>query len=320
METLKEEKKILFIQKRGLLFFETLKKEVKIKSYSIKFHGKGNYKIDYVDFVLIDAYNNEYEYFALNSELNSFLNKFQLSIKEPVIEIKKEIVNNPQKAETVNISNNTEHQITLNANEKIYIGKHIEEVLKNSRIGVTEFAKTIGLTRNVIYDIFKRESIDTDLLQTISKALNFNFFSLYTFDTIKNNISLKIEVKKQPDKEDSSEIDSLIHELLTMFPVFNKKDKSFSLKAFEDSAYELNWNNEWQCLIYPANIESTSLILNSPNMHNMLLETLIQMKIFILGNHKNLDKKSKSTLIKLFINIQTLLLKVNALEEIRIVP
>ncbi|PBQ32920.1 hypothetical protein CNR22_14430 [Sphingobacteriaceae bacterium] len=63
---------------------------------------------------------------------------------------------------------------------KLHIGKKIKEVWKKSRLKGTEFAAAINRDRQVIYDIFKRESIDTELLQQISKVLNHDFFSYYS--------------------------------------------------------------------------------------------------------------------------------------------
>ncbi|MCD6017385.1 MAG: hypothetical protein K0S53_506 [Bacteroidetes bacterium] len=62
----------------------------------------------------------------------------------------------------------------------IHIGKRIKEELHLQDISVSDFAKKIGKSRNVIYDIFERESVDTGLLYTIGKALNCDFFSLYS--------------------------------------------------------------------------------------------------------------------------------------------
>lgn len=62
----------------------------------------------------------------------------------------------------------------------IHIGKKIKEELYRQGVSVTEFAKKINRSRNVVYDIFDRESIDTELLNKISRILNCNFFSLYT--------------------------------------------------------------------------------------------------------------------------------------------
>lgn len=62
----------------------------------------------------------------------------------------------------------------------IHIGKKIKEELYKQNISVSDFAKKISRSRNVVYDIFGRESIDTDLLNRISKVLNYDFFSIYS--------------------------------------------------------------------------------------------------------------------------------------------
>lgn len=62
----------------------------------------------------------------------------------------------------------------------IHIGKKIREELDTQGLSVTDFAKKINRSRNVAYDIFERESIDTALLNKIAKVLNVNFFSLYS--------------------------------------------------------------------------------------------------------------------------------------------
>lgn len=62
----------------------------------------------------------------------------------------------------------------------IHIGKKIKEELYKQNISVSVFAKKINRSRNVVYDIFGRKSIDTDLLNRISKVLNYDFFSIYS--------------------------------------------------------------------------------------------------------------------------------------------
>lgn len=62
---------------------------------------------------------------------------------------------------------------------KVHIGKKIKEVWTASRLKGTEFATLINKDRQVIYDIFKRETIDTGLLETISKVLDHDFFNYY---------------------------------------------------------------------------------------------------------------------------------------------
>lgn len=63
---------------------------------------------------------------------------------------------------------------------KIHIGKKIKEVWRASRLKGTEFAVAINKDRQVIYDIFKRETIDTGLLQKIGKVLDHDFFNYYS--------------------------------------------------------------------------------------------------------------------------------------------
>ncbi|MBL4652294.1 MAG: helix-turn-helix domain-containing protein [Flavobacteriales bacterium] len=60
---------------------------------------------------------------------------------------------------------------------KVHIGVRIKEVIRNKNISVSEFAKEINYSRRNIYSIFTKESIDTNLLNKISKSLDHNFFA-----------------------------------------------------------------------------------------------------------------------------------------------
>jgi transcriptional regulator with XRE-family HTH domain len=62
----------------------------------------------------------------------------------------------------------------------VHIGKKIKEVVVQTRLKKTEFADLINISRTVVYDIFKRETIDTALLKKISTVLNHDFFSYYS--------------------------------------------------------------------------------------------------------------------------------------------
>ena len=61
----------------------------------------------------------------------------------------------------------------------IHIGFHIKQVIETKEVSITDFAKEINKSRTVVYHIFTRQSIDTNLLVAISKALDYNFFQLY---------------------------------------------------------------------------------------------------------------------------------------------
>lgn len=67
---------------------------------------------------------------------------------------------------------------------KIHIGKKIQEAVEQSRFSVTQFANLINKSRTVVYDIFERDTLDTGLLQQISKVLNQNFFKYYNYDIV----------------------------------------------------------------------------------------------------------------------------------------
>ncbi len=59
------------------------------------------------------------------------------------------------------------------------IGKKIKDVLYESRISVQDFSKKINKSRSAAYAILDRDTIDTGLLEQISKALDHDFFQYY---------------------------------------------------------------------------------------------------------------------------------------------
>jgi len=62
----------------------------------------------------------------------------------------------------------------------MHIGLIIKEELKREGKGATWLAEQLKCNRQSLYYTFKQESIDTDLLFRISKALNYDFFALYS--------------------------------------------------------------------------------------------------------------------------------------------
>ena len=63
----------------------------------------------------------------------------------------------------------------------IHIGKLIEEELHRQERSVTWFANKLYLRPEPIHiKIFKRQSIDTELLLRISQVLHVNFFEYYS--------------------------------------------------------------------------------------------------------------------------------------------
>ena len=64
----------------------------------------------------------------------------------------------------------------------IHIGKLIERELRRQERSVSWFARNLYCERSNVYDIFKRRSIDTELLLRISRLLGHNFFEDYARD------------------------------------------------------------------------------------------------------------------------------------------
>ena len=63
---------------------------------------------------------------------------------------------------------------------ELHIGKKIKDRAEQLRIGPTELAEKINSSKQNIYSIFKRDSLDTAILSKISIALEYDFFSLYS--------------------------------------------------------------------------------------------------------------------------------------------
>ncbi|MDP1746187.1 MAG: helix-turn-helix transcriptional regulator [Bacteroidota bacterium] len=79
---------------------------------------------------------------------------------------------------------------------KIHIGEKIKSQAKELRIGTTELAKSINTSKQNIYGIFKRESIDTALLQKFCKVLNYDFFTFFVNHKLPPNIGNTESIKK----------------------------------------------------------------------------------------------------------------------------
>ena len=63
----------------------------------------------------------------------------------------------------------------------IHIGNLIEKEFRRQERSVSWLAKKLLCERTNIYDIFKRQSIDTEMLLRISEALHHDFFQYYRY-------------------------------------------------------------------------------------------------------------------------------------------
>ena len=66
----------------------------------------------------------------------------------------------------------------------IHIGHFIQTQLKADQRSASWLAREIGCSRNHLYKVFRKPSLDGELLLSISLAMNFNFFQYYTAEFI----------------------------------------------------------------------------------------------------------------------------------------
>lgn len=62
----------------------------------------------------------------------------------------------------------------------IHIGHLIREQLGKDQRSASWLAREIHCTRNHVYKIFNKSSLDSNLILKISKAMHFNFFRYYS--------------------------------------------------------------------------------------------------------------------------------------------
>lgn len=84
------------------------------------------------------------------------------------------------------------------------VGQLIKERVTAQNWRITDFAREIGVERSNVYDIFKRDSIDTKMLKKIGHVLKYDFFQdllepatlkkIVLRDRIENNVLVSIHL------------------------------------------------------------------------------------------------------------------------------
>lgn len=74
----------------------------------------------------------------------------------------------------------------MDKEDEIHIGDEIRKVLNERGMTIVTFAKLIHRSREAVRGILSRPSINTELLSTISRVLEFDFFQLYSKNKGKN--------------------------------------------------------------------------------------------------------------------------------------
>ena len=69
----------------------------------------------------------------------------------------------------------------------VNIGEKIKQRANQLRIGPTELGNLIHTSKQNIYGIYKRKSIDTEILSKLAIALDFDFFQYYNSGKMGSN-------------------------------------------------------------------------------------------------------------------------------------
>lgn len=86
----------------------------------------------------------------------------------------------------------------------LHIGRLVKTVFERSGMTVSDFARHLNCERTNIYTIFKRRTIDVELLVNISKILNYNFFEDILRQTnlnIKTTHDINIRIQDCPEEK-----------------------------------------------------------------------------------------------------------------------
>lgn len=87
--------------------------------------------------------------------------------------------------------------------QDIHLGTLVRRKMRERGISINEFAEAIHCDRTNVYNIFKRKSMDVQLVVRISNALNYDFLQYYHQEiNNKNNVNLRLEIVVQKDDDE----------------------------------------------------------------------------------------------------------------------
>lgn len=111
------------------------------------------------------------------------------------------------------------------------MGELIRKKMEERDMSKAEFAQAINRHRTSVYKIFNRSHIDMELLVTISKVLNFDFYEIYNNTTSIARLTYALCLVVEIDKERLQEIE--IEEELVQTIRKNLKQQDIKLTAIK---------------------------------------------------------------------------------------
>ena len=72
---------------------------------------------------------------------------------------------------------------------KIHIGSLIKQKVDEKSLSIAKFARLISRSRSAVYHVYNCDSIDVELLRTISDVLDYDFIEIYYTKSSKNKLA-----------------------------------------------------------------------------------------------------------------------------------
>ncbi|ANI88603.1 hypothetical protein A9P82_04450 [Arachidicoccus ginsenosidimutans] len=101
----------------------------------------------------------------------------------------------------------------------IHIGRIIERETKRNGVRRKELYEKLNTSRQNLYAIFKRETIDTGILLKLSELLHYNFFKeFFTEDSLKSLVA-------SDDEKANASLEKMLNEIQILQNAVAQKDK-----------------------------------------------------------------------------------------------
>jgi DUF438 domain-containing protein len=118
------------------------------------------------------------------------------------------------------------------------VGEFVKEIAESQNLKPSDLGARINTSKQNISDIYKRNTIDSELLLTLSKALNYNLFSYY------DDKEPIIGFRNAETHEWQVKMDNLTYSLSLKNDLLNEKEKL--IKAQEKLITELEKKSKTQ--------------------------------------------------------------------------
>ncbi len=99
---------------------------------------------------------------------------------------------------------------------KVDIGVEVKRVFDMREINAEQLADQLGMVRENVYRVFKKSTMDTELLYKLSVILEYDFFQHYTIEKLKSTQNLIDELNKYKTEN------NLLHSEVTHLREVNK--------------------------------------------------------------------------------------------------